>query len=743
MLLRILTFSILVIQCSMANASEPTLARLAFWVSPDRQTEFETVYERDVLPILHKHGFRESSEVGHPTIASVFSRMFEFENPSEGSRKGMELAGDPAWAATMKELAVTFGNARPWDGAIRHTAMPHRAPAGRGTDSVVGAGSPVPAGHGKGHWQTYDVDALLHIQDREDNLWFGSKGGAIRFDGLTWTRFDVIQPHNSIVEIFEDRSGQIWFGGYFGVIRYDPSADPLPMGSTSPRSIQYAADGAIHDTPTSADVFTKFTQMNRLVETIIQDRRGDLWLGGSGVRRYDGKTFRTFTVDDGLALISVRRIFEDHSGNLWFGYWEDAGITRYDGRNWRTFTSLDGLPDNTVNGIGQDKNGILWLSTAKGLSRYDGTRWSNVSDLSGRILQDRQGNLLIDGQNGLSRNDGTRWTAHAQDSGAGSPGRLRLQDREGHLWFSLSRTSGSSVSRYGGATFSTFTTEDGLGADNVMSIFQDRRGDLWFGTRDGGVSRYDGKTFTTFTDDDGLAGNRVNAIFQDRSGDLWFGTMGGVSRFDGHTMTTFTTDDGLPNDATFSIFQDSSGDHWFGTGSGVTRYDGETFTSFSHAEGVTLGRGGEIFQDRSGDLWFCDSESGGGDPGAIRYDGKRFTPLTTEDGLISNRVVSMLQDRTGTYWYGTPGYGLSHFSPTEGTSGRGNWSTLTAEDGLASNYVHSIYEDRNGHIWFSPKGNAKLDHRQRGQPLRRAGDPDTDARGRSRGQPGHRRLPGS
>ena len=48
-------------------------------------------------------------------------------------------------------------------------------------------------------------------------------------------------------------------------------------------------------------------------------------------------------------------------------------------------------------------------------------------------------------------------------------------------------------------TWTTFTTQDGLAHNAAISIMQDRRGHLWFGTFDGGVSWYDGQTWGTFT----------------------------------------------------------------------------------------------------------------------------------------------------------------------------------------------------------------------------------------------------
>ena len=85
-------------------------------------------------------------------------------------------------------------------------------------------------------------------------------------------------------------------------------------------------------------------------------------------------------------------------------------------------------------------------------------------------------------------------------------------------------TDGGGVSRYDGKSFTTYTTAQGLANNSVLSIAEDKSGNLWFGTDGGGVSRYDGKSFTTYTSAQGLANSIVRSIFEDKSGNLWFGT---------------------------------------------------------------------------------------------------------------------------------------------------------------------------------------------------------------------------
>ena len=103
----------------------------------------------------------------------------------------------------------------------------------------------------------------------------------------------------------------------------------------------------------------------------------------------------------------------------------------------------------------------------------------------------------------------------------------------------------------------SFSVQDGLASAGIYAILEDRQGQLWFGTWDGGISRYDGETFATLTTEDGLPNNDVTSILEDHQGQLWFATSGsGVSRYDGQNFKTFSTKDGLPNNDVRSILED-------------------------------------------------------------------------------------------------------------------------------------------------------------------------------------------
>src|SRR5689334_8688286 len=140
--------------------------------------------------------------------------------------------------------------------------------------------------------------------------------------------------------------------------------------------------------------------------------------------------------------------------------------------------------------------------------------------------------------------------------------------------------------------FTHLTTSDGLSQSNVKAILQDRRGFMWFATRDG-LNRYDGNTFVTYkhnpSDPASLSANFIFDLMEDDQGYLWIATLsGGVNKFDPTTerFTHYRHDPNNPNtlarDSVESIVRDSHGYLWFGTAdSGLDKFDPATGT-FTH-----------------------------------------------------------------------------------------------------------------------------------------------------------------
>jgi ligand-binding sensor domain-containing protein len=57
------------------------------------------------------------------------------------------------------------------------------------------------------------------------------------------------------------------------------------------------------------------------------------------------------------------------------------------------------------------------------------------------------------------------------------------------------------------------------------------KGNIWFGTQ-AGISVFDGSSWTTYTTDNGLVSNNILSLATDQDGVVWIGTEGGISSFE-------------------------------------------------------------------------------------------------------------------------------------------------------------------------------------------------------------------
>jgi len=305
---------------------------------------------------------------------------------------------------------------------------------------------------------------------------------------------------------------------------------------------------------------------------------------------------------------------QDRDGNLWFGTVQ-AGLTRYDGKEFVTFTMKDGLAGDSIRGTMEDKDGILWFATTKGLSKYDGESFTTLAEYEGTystagsfsgagnhrdlwdVMRDRNGELWIASMDGAFRHDGKSFVRFPMPVVAPegvfefAPKMVYeiFEDKVGDLWFG---TDGAGVVRYDGEKMIVYTEKgDGLASDRVCEIEQDLEGNMWFGTSGGGVSRYDGERFETFLRTETFSKHtgwgRYMAVHVDRAGHVWIGcsiTGGGVYRYDGKTFEYLSEDAGLGKGGVPSIREDRNGNLWFGTTAGVYQFDGERFINFTKSD---------------------------------------------------------------------------------------------------------------------------------------------------------------
>lgn len=320
--------------------------------------------------------------------------------------------------------------------------------------------------------------------------------------------------------------------------------------------------------------------------------------------------FERINIDQGLSQSSINCILQDSRGFMWFG--TQDGLNRYDGYNFivykRSSVDTSSISSNWITSLFEDETGIIWIGTqGGGLNRFD------------RVTE--------------------KFTAYVNDPGnpfslMDNDVRSVYQDKAGTYW--VGTAEGVCTFNKQNGKFNALTGSKGIESAFVSTIFEDHRGDIWFGTQGSGIYRLvrerGARTVINYTHipdfANSLSNNFINAIFEDKNKVIWVGTGGGLNRL-------LTTETG-------------------------------GFVSFRHDDknpaSLSFDRVQTIFEDRLGILWI--GTDGGGlncfdprDPTGTKFLRYQNNPIDL-NSLGENRVYSLLEDKSGTLWIGTGG-GLS------------------------------------------------------------------------------------
>lgn len=316
------------------------------------------------------------------------------------------------------------------------------------------------------------------LQDKAGNYWFcTTENGLYKYDGKTFVQFlkaDGLNSNN-VYCLLEHKNGSLWIGTDAGLCVYDGKSF-RPVKIPIPKHL-----------PTNQH---PFNQDKHGVHDMLQDRNGRVWLATmDGVYTYeeqqvmpDSAGFRHFAINkapNGFMTLNdkVERMLEDREGNIWLGGRTNDGVYRFDGKR-ITKLALELLfqkgpkpkPTNWGWPQVQDGQGNIWFSNWAGVYRYDPRAMTEgLRDESIKSFSQKDGPL--EGATNI------------------------IEDQKGQIWIG----SADGLRRWDGKFFVRFSQKDGLANPNVWSVLEDKAGALWVGTRATGLYRFDGKRFEQYS----------------------------------------------------------------------------------------------------------------------------------------------------------------------------------------------------------------------------------------------------
>jgi ligand-binding sensor domain-containing protein/signal transduction histidine kinase len=527
--------------------------------------------------------------------------------------------------------------------------------------------------------QTWQTDSGLPqnsaraiLQTRDGFLWFATREGVARFDGIDFSVYNRRNTpqllSNDIRGLLEDHDGNLWISTANGLTRL--------------------RDGQ----------FTAFTTAQGLPDnsiwSVFQDRRGEVWaITTGGLAQYRHDRFIPYTTQQGLSSNTISTVADGPNDSLWVA--TDSGLDQIEhGRVLKPFAGSP-LGIETIRAIATDPAGTLWVGTQNGVQQFSNGTIRTYGVANG--LPDSEVDVLLAGKSGnvwVGTPSGLAVIQHGKLIGYrtanGLPGnqiQALYQDREGALWVGTNH----GIARIHNGAINVFPSKQGLAENLILAMYEDREGSLWVGTESAGVALLKDQKFMTLTESDGLTDNLVSSVLQGPNGDMWIGTDGGgLNRYDGSHVSAFTEKQGLTSDTILSLAADGKGNLWVGTPDGLNPMEHGRFTAAAATDFLPDEFVRSLLATRDGSLWV------GTRHGLAQINGSHATTYTQADGLANDFVGALTQGGDGSLWIGTL-HGLSHLV-------HGKFINYTKSDGLSSDVITALMLDSRHHLWIGTNG---------------------------------------
>ena len=466
-------------------------------------------------------------------------------------------------------------------------------------------------------------------QTRDGYFWLGTQNGLARFDGNTFTPFNVNNtpglPGNVVNFLFEDSQTNLWVGAANGALSrvqgglvktvadgtagagritagFDDQNGTVWFVTDARRFYCWRNGGLTKQDPTERGLQDLLIYL--AFHVVVPEKSGASWqLHNGRVERWRGevreKDFGPLPWGGAIVTAAI----EDDAGNLIVGT-RGAGVFWFDAAgNYAHITKADGLSEDFVLSLAFDSEKNLWVGTdGGGLDRVRKKNFSAPAALAGGVAQ----SVAEDAAGGL-------WTA--------------FNLRGLAYWFT------NSVRQFDAPL-------------NAWCVLVDNHQQVWAGTSGQGLFQLSGDTFQPVSGAS-PAGSKIFALAQTPDGEVWVGGENGLAGFDGQRWNYYLANSGLPASPVRALAAGAAGSLWIGTESEglFTLADGKITPVNSPVKDIAT-----VLPGADGALWVGSFVHGLARRSAVG-DWKMFSH--TLNGLANDDIGSLAEDAAGNLWIGS------------------------------------------------------------------------------------------
>ncbi len=426
------------------------------------------------------------------------------------------------------------------------------------------------------------------IEDKNGLFWLANDANGfliINFEEKTMYQFDSKKGllADSGFQIYEDKEGFLLLSTFEGVNVIDPER-------------------------------TKNYSLNSVTATMFfTDNQGRLWSTAYGGVQFlnPSRTSLSFLSAENLGIpeILMTSVFQDHSGNFYFGT-RNGMLLKYDeetGLITKFIVRATATNNQWVGSIEEKTDGSIWVAIANGgIFKIDvnGARPGNYRTESGigdnnvwATLEARDGKMWIGTHNGIDVYDPIEKTLKhlGEEQGLGHPRNTNLtEDSKGRIW--AGGGDGMSIIDPVEGTIRKLTTEEGMKSQRISSSELALDGSIWTSSFTGEIQNinYENSTIKSFIDKDSLVGkSRKDRVIMTDPNTIWVASREfGLQKMDlsKNLRWQFSMDNGLISNDLNSIKKDDKNHIWIVTDRGVQMLDekNQIITTFKVAEGLAV-----------------------------------------------------------------------------------------------------------------------------------------------------------